>query len=123
MNCTEFVNHATIGSLIIALSSLIFAIYSSRKTSKQLERQIKTVKKISHLHLVTAMNANQKLMLETEDSLNIKKTALAKGTPVMNESRETMEMNIKRLEKILQNCHNTQKEYEELLANEYKTSK
>ena len=123
MNCTEFVNHATIGSLIIALSSLIFAIYSSRKTSKQFERQIKTVKKISHLHLVTAMNANQKLMLETEDSLNIKKTALAKGTPVMNESRETMEMNIKRLEKILQNCHNTQKEYEELLANEYKTSK
>ena len=123
MNCTEFVNHATIGSLIIALSSLIFAIYSSRKTSKQLKRQIKTVKKISHLHLVTAMNANQKLMLETEDSLNIKKTALAKGTPVMNESRETMEMNIKRLEKILQNCHNTQKEYEELLANEYKTSK
>ena len=123
MNCTEFVNHATIGSLIIALSSLIFAIYSSRKTSKQLERQIKTVKKISHLHLVTAMNANQKLMLETEDSLNIKKTGLAKGTPVMNESRETMEMNIKRLEKMLQNCHNTQKEYEELLANEYKTSK
>ena len=123
MNCTEFVNHATIGSLIIALSSLIFAIYSSRKTSKQLERQIKTVKKISHLHLVTAMNANQKLMLETEDSLNIKKTALAKGTPVMNESRETMEMNTKRLEKILQNCHNTQEEYEELLANEYKTSK
>ena len=123
MNCTEFVNHATIGSLIIALSSLIFAIYSSRKTSKQVERQIKTVKKISHLHLVTAMNANQKLMLETEDSLNIKKTALAKGTPVMNESRETMEMNIKRLEKMLQNCHNTQKEYEELLANEYKTSK
>ena len=116
MNCTEFVNHATIGSLIIALSSLIFAIYSSRKTSKQLEQQIKTVKEISHLHLVTAMNANQKLMLETEDSLNIKKAALAKGTPVMNESRETMELNIKRLENILQNCHNAQEEYKKLQA-------
>ena len=109
-------NWIAIGSIIIALLSLFYAIYSGCKTSKQLERQIKTVKKISHLHLVTAMNANQKLMLETEDSLNIKKAALAKGTPVMNESRETMEMNIKRLENILQNCHNAQEEYEKLQA-------
>lgn len=108
-------------AIIAIIVTIVIAVCSSRSTAKQVQKQIDEVKTLasiqlltSELHLATAMNANEKIALELKDQLDIKREAYDSGITVLNERRDVMERNIKRLEILLQKCEALQKEYQDL---------
>lgn len=108
-------------AIIAIIVTIVIAVCSSRSTAKQVQKQIDEVKTLasiqlltSELHLATAMNANEKIALELKDQLDIKREAYDSGITVLDERRDVMERNIKRLEILLQKCEALQKEYQDL---------
>ena len=105
-------------TVLLSLISVIIAICSARHTSKQANKQIENIRKLSEqqlahseIYLATVMANNQHLILEMKDELAVKEEAYNSGVTVINERRDVMERNMKRLKVLIAESERLQEDY------------
>lgn len=108
----------TIATVLLSVVSIIIAICSARSTAKQADKQIEYIKKLSEqqlelseIYLSTVMTNNQHILYEMKDNLATKEECYKSGVMVMNERRDVMEKNIKRLKILIAESEKLQEEY------------
>ena len=105
-------------TILLSLISVIIAICSARHTSKQANKQIENIRKLSEqqlahseIYLATVMANNQHLILEMRDELAVKEETYNSGVQVMNERRNVMKRNMDRLRVLISESEKLQEEY------------
>lgn len=108
----------TIATVVLSVFSIIIAICSAQSTAKQADKQIEHIKKLSkqqlelsEIYLSTVMTNNQHILHEMKDNLATKEECYKSGVTVMNERRDVMEKNIKRLKILIAESEKLQEEY------------